>query len=152
MDFSYTTTNNILIDLVRVKGKFDLEFKQLESIIKESQNTNIDILYDIEDDIRVLTNKYAKVRFIALEKRNHKLIVDTFITGNYKLLFGMYLSSISVKEAIKYIKEGVIPIISSLPSNYSSYIDNIVELYDEVLKPLKDKHNINEKLNKKTYK
>lgn len=142
MDSANAEKENILIDLIRTDGKADFELKRIGQLMQENGDVEITILVDKTTDIKdisELTSKYPSVRIVTLDKRNKKDISKTFKNGNYKKFFGMYPSSISMKQSVEYIKEGVIPVVSSLPDELPNYIENISALFEEVMIPIKDK-------------
>lgn len=142
MDLVYENNSDILIDLIRTEGKSELELKRIEQLIQENSNAEITLLMDSNSDmsdITELTSKYHSVKIIRLSERNKKNISQYFLLGHYKNFFGMYPSSISMKQSIEYIREGIIPIVSTLPDNDANYIHNISSLFDEVMEPNKNR-------------
>ena len=142
MNLASKNTNNILIDLIRTDGQSDLELKRLEQLIQENKDGTVTILSDPSsniDDISELISAYPSTKIVTLPQKDKKHIAKTFISGHYQKFFGMYPSSVSMKHSIEYIKEGIIPIVSSLPDKEPNYIDNISALFDEVLEPIQIK-------------
>lgn len=142
MNLASKNTNNILIDLIRTDGQSDLELKRLEQLIQENKDGKVTILSDPSsniDDISELISAYPSTKIVTLPQKDKKHIAKTFISGHYQKFFGMYPSSVSMKHSIEYIKEGIIPIVSSLPDKEPNYIDNISALFDEVLEPIQIK-------------
>lgn len=142
MDLANEKNTGILIDLIRTEEKADLELKRLEQLIQENGNVEVTILTDSHNDMNDIANlisKYSLVKIVVLSVRNKQDISRIFTEGNYKKLFGMYPSSISMKQSVEYIREGIIPIVSSLPDKEPNYIENISSLFDEVLEPIQIK-------------
>lgn len=142
MSLASGNNTNILIDLVRTEGQAELELKRLKQLIQENSDTEITILQDSCSDVSDIVEaikQYPSVKMIKLSKRNQKNISEIFTSGNYKKFFGMYPSPISMKETVGYIKNGIIPTVSTLPDEKLNYIDNVSSLYDEVLQPTQNK-------------
>lgn len=142
MDFANANKENILIDFIRTDGKQDLELKRIEQLIQENGDVEITVMVGTDTDIKdilELIAKYPAIRIVTLDKRDKKDISKTFKNGNYKKFFGMYPSSISMKQSVEYIKEGIIPVVSSLPDKNPNYIENIASLFDEVMLPVKNR-------------
>jgi len=136
MDMVDENNTNILIEVIRTEGKEELELKRLEQLIQENSNVEITILTDYYSDINDIENLISKYPYVKITRQpeiNKKNISKIFIEGKYKKIFGMYPSSISMYKSVKYIKEGIIPIVSTLPDKEPNYIDNISRLFDEVL-------------------
>ena len=147
MNNTINTKHNILIDLIRTEGKSELEISRIKQIINNNSEAEITVLVKYEDDINDLleiSDKYSNLKIIKLNSNDIKQISSIFKQGDYKKLFGMYPSSISMKQAVEYIRNGVIPIVSSLPDNNPNYVDNISQLFDEVFR-LNDNIKIGEK-------
>ena len=133
-------SNDVLIDLIRVKEKSKLEIHRIKSIIEhnlqENPNTKFVILYNPSEsveDIKKLSKQYSS---IVLEPKSKKTaVVDIYQNGHYRKFYEMYPSSIAMKIAIEYIKEGLIPIVHSLPDENANYIEQISTLLEEVLEP-----------------
>ena len=137
-----TTNTNVLIDLIRVKEKSEFEIKRIKSILnsnlKENPDTKVVILYNLSDnieDIIELSNQYPSI--ILEPKGEITNVVDTYQNQNrhFRKFYAMYPSSIAMKRTIEYIKDGVIPIVSSLPDENANYIEQISSLFEEVLEP-----------------
>lgn len=119
----------------------NLEQKRILDIINQNTDSEITIVYDALsniDDILELLEKHEylkRVRLKPLNGINAKVVADEFKSGNYRKIFGMYTSSVCMKNAIEFIQEGVIPIVSSLPDKDCNYIDNIASMFGDIIKP-----------------
>ena len=140
-----TTNANVLIDLIRVNGKSEFEIERIKSILnsnlEENPDTKVVILFNpsgnIEDLIK-LSNQYPS---IILEPKGEKSnVVSTYKNRDFRKFYEMYPSSIAMKRAVEYIKEGVIPIVSSVPDENANYIEQISDLLDEVLEQTMSQH------------
>jgi len=117
-----------------------LEIKRLQQLIDENVDAEITIITDDEsvlDDISGVIAKHPQIKIVTLPERSKQKISKIFTDGNYKKMFGMYPSSKSMGQSVGYIREGVIPIVSSLPDEEAEYIENISDLFGEVLEPIK---------------
>ncbi len=152
MDTARLTKEDILINLIRTEGMQDLEQKRILDIINQNPDSETTIVYSALsniDDILELLEKYKSskpVKLKSLDGINVQNIANEFKNGNYKKIFGMYPSSICMKNAIEFIQEGVIPIVSTLPDKDCNYIDNIASMFENIIKQnnpdkrIKDKH------------
>ena len=44
--------------------------------------------------------------------------------------------SMFMKKSVEFIKNGIIPIVSTIPDKSPNYIENISQLFDEIMEPL----------------
>lgn len=148
MDESDLEKADILIHLIRAEGMQDLEQKRILDIISQNPDSKITIVYSALsniDDISGLLEEYKCSKHVSLKTLddiNVKNIADEFKNGNYRKLFGIYPSSVCMKNAIKFIQEGVIPIVSTLPDKDCNYIGNISSMFEDIIK----QSNLNRKI------
>ena len=140
-DEANQSKEGILINLIRTDGKQEQEQKRLLDIITQYPESRVTILYDESTDISDLhknmeKNPLLQVKFMPVTHINPRIISEEFKNGDYRKLFGIYPSSICMKQSIELIREGIIPIVSTLPDKNPNYIDNISALFDEVMKPI----------------
>ena len=143
MDNADQNRNDILVDLVRTDGKKKFETERILEIVEQYPDTEITLTYDSTtdiDDLKILAKQKAlKLRLIPSDDKEPINVAEMFKKGRFKKMFGMYPSSISMKRSIELIKNGVIPIVSTLPEENPNYIDSISTLLQEAMKPIKEK-------------
>lgn len=138
MENAGNTKKDILVDLTRVEGKNDFERARIISILKknleENPDTKMVILYNQDDDIEDIIELSKLHPTIVLEPKGEKTeIADKFKNGNFRKFYEMHPSSIAMKDAIEYIREGIVPIVSTVPEENPNYVEPISELLQEVL-------------------
>ena len=133
--------NDILINLVRVEDKQELEQKRILDLIKQYPESQITITYDSNtnmEDILDLLSKHpdAKISLLPMKEPTVENLTGIFKSGDFKKIYTMYPSSMCMKKSVAFIKNGIIPIVSTIPDKSPNYIENISQLFDEVMEPL----------------
>lgn len=138
MDCANQSNNNILINLIRTEDQQKLEQRRILQLINQYPESKFTLLYDSSYDVfdiqeLVKKQNIVNISFLSVNSINASIITNEFNNGNYKKLFGMYPSSICIKQAVELIKNGIIPMVSALPDKNPNYINSISEVFDEVM-------------------
>jgi len=127
----------LLVDYIGIQGKSEEEIQRINSLLASNPDSNITLVVnphqntqDMEEYIHLHNpNGIKSIRLESVED-----IAQEFQKGQYRTIYGIYPSGISMRRALAYIKNGVIPIISSLPDERDNYLENISQLLEDVTK------------------
>lgn len=134
----------LLIDYISVQGKSSEEIQRIDKLLDSNPDSDITVVVnpnqdvqDIEEYISMHNPKKLKLR----RMESIEGIAQEFEKGQYRSVYGLYPSGISMRRAITYIENGIIPIVSTLPDEKDNYIANVSQLLNDVIEqPLEKMH------------